>query len=371
MSATLKEPQCMALVRQTLKAAIEVARSAEETTIALMELRFCYAYLLYHIVKCDSDHDEPLGIWEENLAFRAMEPAMQSHRFITAQHIAETYLHRAKNIGIENRLARGLLARLEALPKHLDKDDIYLLHINRLLGRGYSLMGAEAAARKTLRKEVQTALELLSNDDISNDWQGYKALALALTPLSNDVNALAAWSLLCPTTDFKADESDSDSFSSSDEDEATARADDVEDDNCATTSIVTGDDSDIVNTVSTDSFKATHKNSSHNEGDSPLGNLCDGLCSRLWSFPDDMYFCKDCRDVQLDTPCYEKLKGGTLKFGRAHCHTSHDFLHVPSWDVEAIQKVPQGSVKIDEQILTIKEWLDDIKKECGFDKMIS
>lgn len=373
ISATLKEPHCLALVRETLKSAIdhEVARSAEETTIALMELRFWYAYLLYHIVECDSDHDNALVIWEENLAFRAVEPAIHAYRFITAKHIAEAYLHRAKNIGIENPRARDLLARLEALPKYLGKDDLYLLPINRLLGRGYSLMGQEAAARNTLRRDVQEALELLSDDDISNDWQGYEALALALTPLSDDVNALAAWSLLCPITDSKVEESDSNSSLSSDEEEAIAGADDVEDDNCATTPIATEDASNIVNTVSADSSKATHKISSHNKGDGPMGYSCDGLCGRSWSFPDDMYFCKDCRDVQLDTPCYEKLKEGTLKFGRAHCYTSHDFLHVPSWDVEAIQKVPQGSVKVGEQILTIKEWLNGIKKDWGFDNMIS
>lgn len=372
LSATLQDPQCMALVRDTLKTAIDVARSAQETTIALMELRFWYAYLLYHIVDCDSDHDDALAIWEENLDFQAVEPAMRSHRILTAQHIAEAYLHRAKIVGFETQTARNLLARLEALPKYLDKDDILLLSINRLVARGYSLMGDEKTARKYLRGEVQTALELLSDDDVSNDWQGYRALALALTPLSDDKNALAAWSLMCPTTEFKDDASSSASTSSINENEATAGASPQEEENHVKESIQTDNDTSLNTAAIAPNISPPekHKYSSHNDTDGPMGNYCDGFCGRSWSFPDDMYFCKDCRDVQLDSSCYSKLKSGTLKFRKAHCHSSHEFLYVPVWDVEGLGKVDEGFVRVGREVVTVREWLDGVKREWGFEKMI-
>lgn len=237
-------------------------------------------------------------------------------------------------------------------------------------------MGETENARNSLRKDVHTALTLLSDDDESNDWQGYKALALALIPLSDDENALAAYSLICPTTDIKDDSSDSDTVSSDEECETTAGAENtdldshitkLEDDNSQNTARNLSESSPEDGAkILIKKSRGVHKISSCNPSDGPLTNRCDGRCGRTWSFPDNMYYCKDCRDVQLDTVCYQKLKDGSFKLPEEKCHASHDFLHVPAWDLETLQALPPASVKVGNRLLTIKEWLDGIKKDWGF-----
>ncbi|KAI9872186.1 MAG: hypothetical protein M1830_001932 [Pleopsidium flavum] len=50
--------------------------------------------------------------------------------------------------------------------------------------------------RDSTRSQVKLGLDLLSEDDPTNDWQEYKRLANALNFLGDDGNAPTAWSLL-------------------------------------------------------------------------------------------------------------------------------------------------------------------------------
>ncbi|KAL1635081.1 hypothetical protein SLS56_001833 [Neofusicoccum ribis] len=66
-----------------------------------------------------------------------------------------------------------------------------------LLGRAVYLMEGSAWVKNwCVREHIQKSMELLSDDKIFNDWEGYWLLCQAFIPLEDDANALAAWSLI-------------------------------------------------------------------------------------------------------------------------------------------------------------------------------
>jgi tetratricopeptide (TPR) repeat protein len=363
--SSLKGTSCMTLVRETFQVAIEAANSDENKKVTAMTLRYWYAHTLYHIAESDHDYDEALQIWEQNLAFHVSHSTIRFQRIITIRRIAPAYLQRAKKLGPDTPAGQDLMNRLKGLPKTLDQHEMDRADISRLIGRCCSLLGDSEEAKKNIRGNVRTAMELLSDDNPSNDWQGYIALALALMQLDDDKNALAAWSLICPTLEEDADAtaklSDKQDFSLEEDHECTAGA--GRDDDANTPELTAEPASNLTEAV-TKAEGTASKFSSSNHEHGRMANSCDGRCSRTWSFPDDMYYCKDCIDCQFDTKCYLKLKDGSLE-NKANCETSHDFLYIPKWDAEAQKKLPPNSVMVGENVLLVKDWLNGIWKEWG------
>ena len=80
--------------------------------------------------------------------------------------------------------------------------------------------------------------------------------------------------------------------------------------------------------------------------------------------------------MQFCPNCLAQLRTGKLK--RYVCNANHDWLHVPKWDDEQYRKVGKGRVKIGGEfrdgarvggeIVTIEEWLDLVRDDCGIPK---
>ena len=96
-----------------------------------------------------------------------------------------------------------------------------------------------------------------------------------------------------------------------------------------------------------------------------LGQVCDGYCGHTWSFADDFYACKDCIDVQFDSGCLEKLRNGTLE--SKICGKDHEFLYVPKWDEDEHARIPEGQMKVGGELVLVKDWLNSIRQQWGFD----
>ncbi|KAJ5639441.1 uncharacterized protein N7484_007303 [Penicillium longicatenatum] len=188
-------------------------------------------------------------------------------------------------------------------------------HAARLLARYHTLQGDEQAAKNTLRAHVKLNLDLLSDDDPLNDWQGYNGLAIYFMSAGQEADALAAWSMIAP---IEATESTSDS----------AGSDAVE-----------------------------------RKLEGLLNDACDGGCGTQWSFADDIYVCKECSYVEFDRTCLDSLQDGTLEVNV--CRKDHDMLHVPPYDRAAHQTIGEGNVKVGEEILSVDEWLQRIRKSWG------
>jgi len=241
-------------------------------------------------------------------------------------------------------------------------------------------MGDMQAARDAVRQHVKVGLDLLSDDDEENDWQGYWKLAIALTPI-HDVYALAAWSLLGPiektkepekvedvtaTEEVRAGEKneDEETTASTEKPSIDGEGTDLKGESATAPVSTTNEDGVNQTEISQGSTTETNIKSPEDSRSGYLPYSCDGNCGKSWSYADDWYSCKDCLDVQFNAPCLEKLKSGTLK--KKICHPSHTFLYVPKWDDEAHKQIPKGSVKVGEEIVTIKEWLDRIRNEWHF-----
>jgi hypothetical protein len=68
----------------------------------------------------------------------------------------------------------------------------------RALSRYFAKVDKKAEAKEVMKSEVKINLELLSDDDSENDWQGYQGLATCLMFTGEDDHARAAWSLITP-----------------------------------------------------------------------------------------------------------------------------------------------------------------------------
>ncbi|KAJ5392597.1 hypothetical protein N7509_008087 [Penicillium cosmopolitanum] len=180
----------------------------------------------------------------------------------------------------------------------------YGSHPSRILARYHILQGM------LKRLEVSCNLDLLSDDDPLNDWQAYNGLAIHFMFAGQDADALAAWSLITPNGDEENPVPD-----------------------------LSGDDAE------------------------EFSNYCDGNCGTYWKYADDFYLCKTCHYVQFDKECLDKLRGGT---GEAKiCSKHHDTLHVPAYDAAERERIGEGNVKVGEEILTVDNWLQGIRKEWG------
>lgn len=114
---------------------------------------------------------------------------------VTAAKLASVYLQRAKDAGLKSSTAQEYLNRLAFLSSGKqdgNEDEVINVDTPLLLDRLYRLMGQEQQAKECMKGNVRVALDLLSDDDPGNDWQGYLALAVTLAPFNDDVNALAA-----------------------------------------------------------------------------------------------------------------------------------------------------------------------------------
>lgn len=193
--------------------------------------------------------------------------------------------------------------------------DLHDTHPARLLARYHALQGDEQKTKNVLRGYIKLNLDLLSDDDPLNDWQGYNGLAMHFMFAGHDADALAAWSLITPNDAM-------------------------------------GNAGNPATSDTTDGIL---------EG--PLRDLCDGGCGTYWTFADNFYVCKYCEYINFDQQCLDNMRNGTLGF--KICNPDHEMLHVPAYDSVERQRIGEGNVKVGEEIMPVNEWLQRIRKEWG------
>ncbi|KAJ5982082.1 hypothetical protein N7451_012182 [Penicillium sp. IBT 35674x] len=183
----------------------------------------------------------------------------------------------------------------------------------RLLSRYHALQGDELKVKNVLRGYIKFNLDLLSNVDPLVHWQGYNGLAMHFMFAGHDADALAAWSLITP-------------------DDATASTENL-----------------------TPSDTTVHKL------ERPLIYMCYGGCGTYWTFANNFYLCRECDYVKFEQRCLGDMRNGKLKF----CNKDHEMLHVPAYDPAERWRIGDLNVKIGEEIVSVSEWLQRIRKEWG------
>ncbi|KAJ5981977.1 hypothetical protein N7451_012077 [Penicillium sp. IBT 35674x] len=183
----------------------------------------------------------------------------------------------------------------------------------RLLSRYHALQGDELKVQNVLRGYTKFNLDLLSNVDPLVHWQGYNGLAMHFMFAGHDADALAAWSLITP-------------------DDATASTENL-----------------------------TPSDTTEHKLERPLIYMCYGGCGTYWTFANNFYLCRECDYVKFEQRCLDDMRNGKLKF----CNKDHEMLHVPAYDPAERWRIGDGNVKIGEEIVSVSEWLQRIRKEWG------
>lgn len=92
-----------------------------------------------------------------------------------------------------------ILEKLRKMSIDVENELTDITSPKRALSRYFSLIGKKEEAKEAMKSEVKINLELLSDDDSENDWQGYQGLAICLMYTGEFDHARAAWSLVTPT----------------------------------------------------------------------------------------------------------------------------------------------------------------------------
>ncbi|EGD98293.1 hypothetical protein TESG_05672 [Trichophyton tonsurans CBS 112818] len=165
-------------------------------------LNYFLANLLYTYPRTDADKAEAVKIWAHIVNKSARKIYLVSEADIleaTTEKLGEVYLHQAIDAGVDTPAAEEYLKKLMDLrPSAKDGTTFFTCqNLQFMIARLQHLMGQKEKAMDTLRGHVKVALDLLCDDDDSNDWDAYLRLT-SVAHVDDDVNTLAAWSALGP-----------------------------------------------------------------------------------------------------------------------------------------------------------------------------
>lgn len=165
-------------------------------------LNYFLANLLYQHPRTDADKAEAIKIWAHIVNKSARKIYLMSEADIleaTTEKLGEVYLHQALDAGVDTPAAEEYLKKsMDLRPGAKDGTTFFTCqNLQFMIARLQHLMGQKEKAMDTLRGHVKVALDLLCDDDDSNDWDAYLRLT-SVAHVDDDVNTLAVWSALGP-----------------------------------------------------------------------------------------------------------------------------------------------------------------------------
>jgi hypothetical protein len=270
------------------------------------------------------------------------------------------------------------------------KDDILRLieepvdsGVNLVVTSWCHLHGHGNKARDLLRGRVQKCVELLSDDDPSNDIEAYVMLFTTfLTMRNRDANVAGAlylmksWKYQPSPNPFGAQHEKIGLDERRDEEpnielmrnnkgaDATDKEPSVDDKTYK-----------LVNLSQTQSALVTDTTMSNNAAiDLPdldfqshdITQVCENCQIHRFTWS-GWYFCRFCPMVQLCAECFNLLRSGDWK--QQICDPGHDFFFTgPPLRVE--EMVPSGKVPVGDEVIWIEEWKDRLKEEWMTDEFV-
>ena len=384
---------CLDFIKKCYETAIEAAK-AKQVSVGISQrqqmvvvynlLSYYFADLLFQHHVDESERMRAIYLWEQiRKPSEISEDTILDYQLLTAQKLSLVYYEKMKEATPDSEIVVENINKLIQLSinenfKMISYDHL-LTDSKMLLGRYYQSINRKDEARGYLRGAVKTALDLLSDDDVANDWQGYTILKGTLMYFGDDTNALAAWSLILPTTadsetieyglenavdavsGYALQGPSSETVTYSRVNPLAIKQESIAQDAVPSTSILhacelenpgnPSNEADLGSLISPPKLKG------------PIGLSCDGRCGTNWTFADDIYVCKDCLDIQFDFNCWRLLQDGQLS--KKVCNPKHEFLHVPKFDMEEARRVGKERVRVDGEIVLITEWLRGIRKDWG------
>lgn len=338
------------------QAVVEARKDQTKIDPAMLSTSHYLTYYLAAVLWMHGEEPEQKGkaikLWEQLTDPVKAEGIDFWLQMRTARQLAGIYISQAIKAGRESPIAVEMLAKVQHFaraPKGetLDDEEEYgigmsLVQVRSLLGRYHTKVGNVEEARKLLRSDVDVGLKLLSDEDPENDYQGYRKLGDAFMDFGDDINAVAAWSLIQPTKGLEEyRNANKSSDTSPDNSDATQHP--------------------VHTTAGAEELTKTTSSTSKSALEGPLWYSCDGQCGTRWTYADGFNVCRECVDTQFCGSCLEKLQKGELT--RDVCDRDHAFLHISEWTPEVLERTEAGNVFVGERVLGVKVWLEGIKRE--------
>ena len=254
---------------------------------------------------CNRREDKVIELWEQCLSNYPKHSDTDfdlGYLNSVISKLAPLYLQRALAAKANSDLntATNYLSKLsEMLPEVVTPSEIDLPP-QLWLARYHHLNGDDAKARQVVRNSVQVVIELLSDEDESNDMDAFHKARFIFTALGDEINAL--------------------------------------------TSIA---------------METREERSRYGKNGPYMSLLCDAKCGKFADHRIGMWICKHCVNMLLDDECMADLKVGKLK--RNVCNPNHDFIRVPKWEGDWLDSVPKGMVPWGDQIITLDKWKQKIR----------
>ena len=195
--------------------------------------------------------------------------------------------------------------------------------------RYYHRQGDSKTARQVIHNALEIALELLSDDDASNDIYAHLKIRYMCTAFGDKDNTATAMAM----------------------------------------SMLSEHAYDVGRKAKENRHKETKEapldteigEDGNRKFDTDFTQECDCGCDYRSKNPGGVWFCKDCITVVLTSDCRHKLLQG--EFMQNVCSRSHDHFYVPEWDINRLKKVPVGYVPWGDEDISMEQWKQILRKE--------
>jgi len=293
---------------------------------------------------------------------------------------ADLYIHKLENLSKQRATdAHDLTA--EKVPFVFSTRDTTLV-----LGLLYRLFGNDKEARECFRSHIKLGNDFLTDDDPTNDWQGFMKLADVLNFADDIPNLDASYSLLGPRAENLKEDSDSEDEGEDvgeiiDEEQNKEEASEGKKEtnkDARPTPLSTEEASEpALAEVATEDATDKKEEVDDLEGDMSYG--CDGICNvsirlsdifrgpitdcceqRHWSKPDPLHMCRYCLNIAFCDDCIKLVKSDELPF--LICSPKHEFYDVP----KVTKRLTKGMVLFKGEEIPVKDWLDGLRKQWDF-----
>ena len=356
LSNAARETDQLEWLQERYRAAITAARvDLQPVTAACLSL--CLADMYYKY----GDQDKAMRIWEGIGLQSAQSTKVESEityarwqalnklgmhcitKAFEDESQADKWIGRMERIIARQHGRRGAAA---AVQNSLPPNEIALY-----VAAWYCKQGHNDEARELVKPHVKEALVILSDDDPSNDAQGYINMSNAFTAIRDDVNAIAVLQAIrqmkkgvtvLASDSKKATDDGAALASKTNESSVAAEAD------AAPKEPTPGD---------VDEAKGESGEDDDDEEADPIWS-CDGPCVRTFTDFDDAICCRmGC--ALFCKKCYALFLQDRIPF--RVCSRAHEHLEVPPLQT----RFKEGELVVEGKVMTLDEWKKGIKKSWG------
>jgi hypothetical protein len=247
----------------------------------------------------------------------------------------------------------------------------------------YTFKGQRDKARDIFRADIVEAFNILVDDDVANDGDGFTALRNILSHSGDYENALRA-ALLLPQLQF--DDTVLKELLAGEEPSLEAAGAELlqfyqkacldKDEHRKTLHKVWREASRLASEAEVDSERAAHyhrveKILEKHERGIDWTFLCDN-CDRFWNYDIGLHACKYCYNVDLCDACLDEVRSSET--GKAFvCSSAHDWYELPPWTMEKYLRACKRLVLIEtgdgnEELVSVSKWLGTLCEEWGLSK---